>query len=154
MYSISKEYLVCKSNVVEANVPPLYGRGKVGSTNPRTKLAHSVNFPLRLFGSRHDTFRIIYHHYSSYNFNHGRLRSNAYWVLRENNIFCKFQVVFFFIQVENECFFDMPYGILDTLSNGLNKVPQQAIQNHHHQGTLLPRLLLFLGCLVVCFHHF
>ena len=50
IHSISKEYPFCKAGVVEEKVIPLYGRGKLGSADPRTKLVPGVNIPHRPSG--------------------------------------------------------------------------------------------------------
>ncbi|KAH9302984.1 hypothetical protein KI387_014567, partial [Taxus chinensis] len=46
---------VCKALVEEDKIVPLYGRGKVGSPDPRTKTIPDVNIPNRPAGHRPET---------------------------------------------------------------------------------------------------
>ncbi|GLJ07950.1 hypothetical protein SUGI_0078200 [Cryptomeria japonica] len=49
---MSKECPVCKATVVEDKVIPLYGRGKVGSVDPRTKSVPGPgHMPVGSFGN-------------------------------------------------------------------------------------------------------
>jgi E3 ubiquitin-protein ligase RNF5 len=58
MHSVCQECPVCKASVEEEKVIPLYGRGKIGSVDPRTKTVPGVNnIPHRPAGQRPDTAR-------------------------------------------------------------------------------------------------
>ncbi|CAK9881120.1 unnamed protein product [Sphagnum jensenii] len=59
MHSICQECPVCKASVEEEKVIPLYGRGKIGSVDPRRKTVPGVNnnIPHRPAGQRPETAR-------------------------------------------------------------------------------------------------
>lgn len=54
-HSKSQECPVCKALVEEDKIVPLYGRGKVGSPDPRSKAIPGVNIPHRPAGRRPET---------------------------------------------------------------------------------------------------
>ncbi|BBN19160.1 E3 ubiquitin-protein ligase RNF5/185 [Marchantia polymorpha subsp. ruderalis] len=70
IHSICQECPVCKASVEEEKVIPLYGRGKVGSVDPRTKAVPGLNIPHRPAGQRPDTARHAdQHSYQHHGFN-------------------------------------------------------------------------------------
>eukprot|EP00246_Nothoceros_aenigmaticus_P016812 TRINITY_DN7854_c0_g2_i1.p1 TRINITY_DN7854_c0_g2~~TRINITY_DN7854_c0_g2_i1.p1 ORF type:complete len:252 (-),score=40.92 TRINITY_DN7854_c0_g2_i1:327-1082(-) len=68
LHSILQECPVCKAGVEEEKVVPLYGRGKVGAVDPRTKTVPGVNIPQRPSGHRPET-RPPEHDFHSHGFN-------------------------------------------------------------------------------------
>lgn len=150
MHSISKECPVCKGGVVEEKVIPLYGRGKVGSADPRTKPVPGVNIPHRPSGQRPDTARTTDHHYPSQGFNfmagQGPVPVGSFGNITFSAGFGLFPSLF---GLQMHGFSDTPYGSLGMPSNGFHGGPQQVRHDHHQQETFLSRFLLFLFCLVV-----
>lgn len=150
MHSISKECPVCKGGVVEEKVIPLYGRGKVGSADPRTKRVPGVNIPHRPSGQRPDTARTTDHHYPSQGFNfmagQGPVPVGSLGNITFSAGFGLFPSLF---GLQMHGFSDTPYGSLGMPSNGFHGGPQQVRHDHHQQETFLSRFLLFLFCLVV-----
>lgn len=57
MRAFSQECPVCKASIVEENLIPLYGRGKIGSTDPRKKPVTGIDIPERPAGHRPGTAR-------------------------------------------------------------------------------------------------
>jgi len=150
VHSISKECPVCKAGVVEEKVIPLYGRGKVGSADPRTKPPSGVDIPHRPSGQRPDTARTTDHHYPPQGFNfmpgQGPVPVGSFGNITFSAGFGLFPSLF---GLQMHGFADTPYGSPGMPSNGFHGGPQQVRQDHHQQETFLSRLLLFLGCLVV-----
>lgn len=69
LHSILQECPVCKAGVEEEKVIPLYGRGKVGTVDPRTKAVPGVNIPQRPPGQRPETVRPPEHDFHAHGFN-------------------------------------------------------------------------------------
>eukprot|EP01018_Ginkgo_biloba_P034659 Gb_19856 [translate_table: standard] len=149
MHSISKECPVCKAGVVEEKVIPLYGRGKVGSADPRTKAVPGVNIPQRPSGQRPDAVRTTDHHYPSQGFNfmagQGHMPVGSFGNITFSAGFGLFPSLFGF---QMHGFSDAPYGNTGMATNGFQGGPQPVRQDQQ-QENFLSRLLLFLGCFVV-----
>jgi E3 ubiquitin-protein ligase RNF5 len=69
MHLICQECPVYKAGVEEEKVIPLYGRGKVGSVDPRTKTVPGMNIPHRLADQRPDTAQQSDQQYQHHGFN-------------------------------------------------------------------------------------
>ena len=150
IHSISKECPVCKAGVVEEKVIPLYGRGKLGSADPRTKPVPGVNIPHRPSGQRPDTTRTTDHHYPSQGFNfmvgQGLVPIRSFGNVTFSAGFRLFPSLF---GLQMNGLADTPYGVPSIASNGFHGGPQQVRHDHNQQEAFLSRFLLFLVCLVV-----
>eukprot|EP00249_Psilotum_nudum_P007832 c20849_g1_i2 orf=248-940(+) len=72
VHSTCQECPVCKAVVEEEKIVPLFGRGKVGSADPRTKAVPGVNIPQRPAGQRPETARPPENQFQQgLNFTHG-----------------------------------------------------------------------------------
>ncbi|XP_057854979.1 uncharacterized protein LOC131064732 [Cryptomeria japonica] len=151
--SISKECPVCKATVVEDKVIPLYGRGKVGSADPRTKSVPGLSIPDRPSGQRPDTVRTgTDHHYQSHGFNFmagpGHMPVGSFGNVTFSAGFGLFPSLFGF---QMHGFADAPYGSAGMPNGFHHGGPQYPIRRHRRQEAFLSRLFVFLlCCLVAC----
>jgi E3 ubiquitin-protein ligase RNF5 len=160
VHSICQECPVCKAGVEEEKVIPLYGRGKVGSVDPRTKTVPGVNIPHRPAGQRPDTARQSDQHYQHHGFNFMAGPGGPAATARFGNItlsagFGLFPSLFGF-QLHG---FPEAAGLGGP--SGLHfGTPNPSSQSSHihtsppivpeqQQEALLSRLLLLLGCFVI-----
>ncbi|CAM6021225.1 unnamed protein product [Sphagnum balticum] len=159
MHSVCQECPVCKASVEEEKVIPLYGRGKIGSVDPRTKPVPGVNIPHRPAGQRPDTARHShehqYHQHHGLNFMAGAAGPAA--TARFGNITLSAGFGLF------PSLFGFQYqGFPDTGSMGgahhagaaggmagSHSHTAQAMMPNQQQEALLSRLLLLLGCFVL-----
>lgn len=146
-----KECPVCKASVAEEKVIPLYGRGKVGSADPRTKSMPGVNIPHRPSGQRPDTVRTgADHHYHSHAYNFmagpGHMPVGSFGNITFSAGFGLFPSLFGF---QMHGLADGPYGSAGIPNGFHHGGPRPPMRQHRQQDAFLSRLLLFLGCFVV-----
>lgn len=156
VHSLSQDCPVCKANVEEEKVIPLYGRGKVGSVDPRTKTVLGMNIPHRPSGhrpdfSRHNADQM--HHYHPLGFNYmsgpgGPTASTRFGDITLSAGFGLFPSLFGF----------HIHGLQDGggggggmhgqgLPGGMYSPPPMT--HDQQQEAQLSRILLLLGCLVI-----
>ncbi|CAM6048391.1 unnamed protein product [Sphagnum compactum] len=138
MHSVCQECPVCKASVEEEMVIPLYGRGKIGSVDPRTKTVPGVNnIPHRPAGQRPDTARHHTHEHQhqhhAFNFTAGMPPvAGPATTARFGNITLS-----------------ASFGLFPSLFGFQLQGFPDATSMDQQQEALLSRLLLLLGCFVL-----
>ncbi|GLJ42517.1 hypothetical protein SUGI_0881380 [Cryptomeria japonica] len=148
---------VCKATVMEDKVIPLYGRGKVGSTDPRTESVPVVSIPSRPSGQRPDTVRTgTDHHYQSHGFNFmagpGHMPVRSFGNMTFSAGFGLFPSTF---GSQMHGFADAPYGSAG-MPNGFHHGGRQhpLIRQQLKQEAFALGVLFFMHCCFACFHMF
>ncbi|KAJ7548363.1 hypothetical protein O6H91_07G008800 [Diphasiastrum complanatum] len=157
---MAKDCPVCKATVEEEKVIPLYGRGKVGSVDPRTKAVPGVDIPHRPAGQRPETAarhpEQSYHHPFGFGFMGAPVPPAA--TARFGNVtlsagFGLFPSLFGFHVhgYTGSAGIGAPPGFpFGAGLQGNQFQPASPAPTHdQQQEAVLSRLLLFLGCFVV-----
>ncbi len=160
MHSVCQECPVCKASVEEEKVIPLYGRGKIGSVDPRTKTVPGVNIPHRPAGQRPETARHTHeqqHRHHGFNFMAGSGSPTATARFGSITLSAGFGLFPSLFGFQLQGFPDAAsmgggHGIHVATAGGMaggHSHPAQAMMPDQQQEALLSRLLLLLGCFVL-----
>ncbi|KAJ7529999.1 hypothetical protein O6H91_15G074400 [Diphasiastrum complanatum] len=148
----NKDCPVCKAIVKEDKVVPLYGRGKVGSVDPRSKAVPGVDIPHRPSGQRPDAARHPEQQHQPYGFTFVAGSGIPVTAARFGNItlsagFGLFPSLFGF-HLHGYDGTGTPSGFHFRIP-GNHRPAASPSNQYQQQEVILSRILLFLGCFVI-----